>query len=80
MAEVGLNDPDIAYRDLATYVFSWHKQSVLTTAVSFYSGRTPLKKFAIPSDIANQIAIISSQTVSGHISGEVLMITGGMEG
>jgi len=41
---------------------------------------TPLRKVAVTSDIASQIAIISSQRVSGHISGEVLMVTGGMEG
>jgi len=40
---------------------------------------TPLRKVAVTSDIASQIAIISSQRVSGHISGEVLMVTGGME-
>ncbi|RDB23571.1 Nodulation protein G [Hypsizygus marmoreus] len=41
---------------------------------------TPLKKVGLPSDVANQIAIIASQRVSGHISGQVIMITGGMEG
>jgi len=40
----------------------------------------PLKKVALTSDVASQIAILSSQTVSGHITGEVLMITGGLEG
>ncbi|KAH7912082.1 NAD(P)-binding protein [Hygrophoropsis aurantiaca] len=41
---------------------------------------TPLKKVATPLDIANQIAILSSSTVSGHVSGQVLMVEGGMEG
>ncbi|TFK37527.1 NAD-P-binding protein [Crucibulum laeve] len=41
---------------------------------------TPLKKVAQPHDIATQIVLLSSQTVSGHISGQVLMIEGGMEG
>jgi len=41
---------------------------------------TPLKKFGLTSDIANQVVILSSPRVSGHISGEVIMIAGGMEG
>ncbi|KAF8064002.1 NAD(P)-binding protein [Lyophyllum atratum] len=41
---------------------------------------TPLKKFALTSDIANQIVVLSSPRVSGHVSGQVIMVTGGMEG
>lgn len=41
---------------------------------------TPLKKVAMPSDIASQVVIHASRKVSGHITGQVLMITGGMEG
>ncbi|KAI0334267.1 hypothetical protein GY45DRAFT_1367779 [Cubamyces sp. BRFM 1775] len=41
---------------------------------------TPLKKVATPEDIAGQIVVISSPSLSGHISGQVLMIEGGMEG
>ncbi|KAF8153931.1 NAD dependent epimerase/dehydratase [Crassisporium funariophilum] len=41
---------------------------------------TPLKKIAQPYDIATQIVILSSNKVSGHVSGQVLMIEGGMEG
>lgn len=40
----------------------------------------PLKKVAEPYDIATHIVIISSNKVSGHVSGQVLMIEGGMEG
>ncbi|KAI0706014.1 NAD(P)-binding protein [Cerioporus squamosus] len=41
---------------------------------------TPLKKVAVPEDVANQIVVLSSSTVSGHVSGHVLMVEGGMEG
>ncbi|EKM76584.1 hypothetical protein AGABI1DRAFT_44696, partial [Agaricus bisporus var. burnettii JB137-S8] len=41
---------------------------------------TPLKKVAMPSDIASQVVIHASRKVSGHVTGQVLMITGGMEG
>jgi len=40
----------------------------------------PLKKVAEPYDIATHILILSSNKVSGHVSGQVLMIEGGMEG
>ncbi|EJF55903.1 NAD(P)-binding protein [Dichomitus squalens] len=40
----------------------------------------PLKKVARPEDVAHQIVVLSSQTVSGHVSGHVLMVEGGMEG
>ncbi|PIL26183.1 hypothetical protein GSI_11938 [Ganoderma sinense ZZ0214-1] len=41
---------------------------------------TPLKKVAMPEDVAHQIVVLSSSTVSGHVSGHVLMVEGGMEG
>ena len=41
---------------------------------------TPLKKVAEPRDVANQIVLLSSARVSGHITGQVLMVEGGMEG
>ena len=39
-----------------------------------------MKKVATPDDVANQVVILSSPTVSGHVSGHVLMEEGGMEG
>jgi NAD(P)-dependent dehydrogenase (short-subunit alcohol dehydrogenase family) len=43
-------------------------------------GRTPLKKVATAEDVAAQIAVLASPTLSGHVSGQVLMVEGGMEG
>jgi len=40
----------------------------------------PMKKVATTKDIANQIVIISSATVSGHVTGQWLTVDGGMEG
>lgn len=34
----------------------------------------------MPYDVATQVVILSSAKVSGHITGQVLMIEGGMEG
>ena len=40
----------------------------------------PLKKIAVAEDIATQIVILSSAKASGHVSGQVITIAGGMEG
>ena len=42
--------------------------------------RTPLKKVATTGDIAMQILVLASSTVSGHITGQNVIIAGGMEG
>ncbi|KXT04364.1 hypothetical protein AC578_3611 [Pseudocercospora eumusae] len=41
---------------------------------------TPLQKVGKPIDVANQIAVMASQTLSGHLSGVNLQVDGGMEG
>ncbi|KAJ7151110.1 NAD(P)-binding protein [Mycena filopes] len=41
---------------------------------------TPLKKVGAPWDVATQIVILSSQKLSGHVTGQNLMVEGGMEG
>ncbi|KAI0298481.1 NAD-P-binding protein [Multifurca ochricompacta] len=41
---------------------------------------TPLRKVAEATDVANQIVFLASAKVSGHITGQVLMVEGGMEG
>ncbi len=39
-----------------------------------------LKKLATPEDIANAVVLLSSDIISGHITGQVIEIAGGMEG
>ncbi|KAJ7275040.1 hypothetical protein C8J57DRAFT_1313479 [Mycena rebaudengoi] len=41
---------------------------------------TPLNKVGEPLDIATQILCLSSPTLSGHVTGQVVMVEGGMEG
>ncbi|KAI9457441.1 NAD-P-binding protein [Lactarius psammicola] len=41
---------------------------------------TPLRKVAEVRDVANQILLLASAKVSGHVTGQVLMVEGGMEG
>ncbi|VDB85067.1 unnamed protein product [Peniophora sp. CBMAI 1063] len=41
---------------------------------------TPLQKVATSEDVARQIVILASSSVSGHVTGQVVMVHGGMEG
>lgn len=42
--------------------------------------RTPLRKVATPEDIANQILVAASPVLSDHVTGQNIMVEGGMEG
>lgn len=39
-----------------------------------------MRKVATPEDVASQIVLLSSSAVSGHVTGQVVMVHGGMEG
>jgi 3-oxoacyl-[acyl-carrier protein] reductase len=39
-----------------------------------------LEKAAEPEDVARQVVALASDEVSGHVTGQVVMIAGGMEG
>src|SRR5829696_5757187 len=39
-----------------------------------------LRKIATPEDIARQVVVLSSDELSGHVSGQVVVVAGGMEG
>lgn len=41
---------------------------------------TPLQKVAMPLDVAKQVVVLSSPTLSGHVTGVNVMVDGGMEG
>lgn len=41
---------------------------------------TPLRKIATPLEVANQILVLASSAVSSHVTGQVVMVEGGMEG
>jgi 3-oxoacyl-[acyl-carrier protein] reductase len=40
----------------------------------------PLKKVAQPEDVAAQVVVLASDKLSGHITGQVVTVAGGMEG
>ena len=39
-----------------------------------------LRKVAEPEDVARQIVVLSSDELSGHVTGQVMLVAGGMEG
>jgi 3-oxoacyl-[acyl-carrier protein] reductase len=40
----------------------------------------PLRKVATPEDVARQVVVLSSDEISGHVTGQVVVVAGGMEG
>lgn len=41
---------------------------------------TPMKKIATPLEVAYQVLVMSSDVLSGHTTGQIVMVAGGMEG
>ena len=40
----------------------------------------PLRKIAQPEDVARQVVVLASDELSGHVTGQVVLVAGGMEG
>jgi 3-oxoacyl-[acyl-carrier protein] reductase len=40
----------------------------------------PLRKVAQPEDVARQVVVLASDVLSGHVTGQVVVVAGGMEG
>ena len=40
----------------------------------------PLRKVAMPEDVAAHVVVLASDTLSGHVTGQVVVVAGGMEG
>ena len=40
----------------------------------------PLRKVGRPEDVARQVVVLASDELSGHVSGQVVTVAGGMEG
>nr|GAT52585.1 predicted protein [Mycena chlorophos] len=57
-------------------------EAKLADSAVFYRAiaTTPLKKVATPWDIATQVVVVSSPSMSGHVTGTTIMVEGGMEG
>ena len=39
-----------------------------------------LRKVARPEDVASQIVALASDEISGHVTGQIVVVAGGMEG
>jgi 3-oxoacyl-[acyl-carrier protein] reductase len=39
-----------------------------------------LRKVAQPEDVARQVVVLASDTLSAHVTGQVVVVAGGMEG
>ena len=39
-----------------------------------------LRKVAQPEDVARQVVVLASDTLSGHVTGQLVVVAGGMEG
>jgi 3-oxoacyl-[acyl-carrier protein] reductase len=39
-----------------------------------------LKKLGTPDDVAAQVVVLASERLSGHVTGEIVVVSGGMEG
>jgi 3-oxoacyl-[acyl-carrier protein] reductase len=39
-----------------------------------------LRKVAQPEDVARQVVVLASDELSGHVTGQVVTVAGGMEG
>ncbi|MFN2467941.1 MAG: SDR family NAD(P)-dependent oxidoreductase [Gaiellaceae bacterium] len=40
----------------------------------------PLRKVATPEDVARQVVVLASDALSGHVTGQIVTVAGGMEG
>lgn len=78
MVQNVIDNREIMYQALATYSLSPTSRISLSITVCFSS--VPLKRVALPLDIAPQIVFLSSEAMSGHITGQLVMVDGGMEG
>ena len=49
-------------------------------AIRRVSRTMALRKVAQPEDVARQVVVLASDELSGHVTGQVVTIAGGMEG
>jgi len=50
------------------------------TSVERITRTMPLRKVATAEDVAAQVVVLASDTLSGHVTGQVVVVAGGMEG
>jgi len=50
------------------------------TSVERITKTMALRKVATAEDVAAQVVVLASDTLSGHVTGQVVVVAGGMEG
>ena len=50
------------------------------TQVRRISRTMALRKVATPEDVARQVVVLASDIASGHVTGQLVVVAGGMEG
>ncbi|MGY8691756.1 MAG: SDR family NAD(P)-dependent oxidoreductase, partial [Candidatus Poseidoniales archaeon] len=56
------------------------EQGIDKNTIDIATATMALKKLATPDDVANIIVSLSSDKISGHVTGQVIEVAGGMEG
>ena len=49
-------------------------------AIRRISRTMALRKVALPEDVARQVVVLASDNLSGHVTGQIVTVAGGMEG
>ena len=76
----------VAPRARVNAVFPGWTESPMTSGfvdpeqVKVVSRTMALRKIAQPQDVARQIVLLASDEISGHVTGQVITVAGGMEG
>ena len=55
-------------------------RAMIRALPAFVSRPMALRKVARPEDVAAQVVILSSDVLSGHVTGQLVTVAGGMEG
>jgi 3-oxoacyl-[acyl-carrier protein] reductase len=56
------------------------RDSLSAETVERVTRTMPLRKVARPEDVARQVVVLASDELSGHVTGQVVAVAGGMEG
>ena len=56
------------------------RESLSPETISRITRTMALRKVARPEDVARQVVVLASDEISGHVTGQVVTIAGGMEG
>jgi 3-oxoacyl-[acyl-carrier protein] reductase len=56
------------------------RRSLTAQTIERITRTMPLRKVARPEDVARQVVVLASDELSGHVTGQIVTVAGGMEG